>query len=147
MAILLRITAGVSVAWAVLLLAFPAQLTATPPDALTLTLVYSLAAGHLGLAATFAWAARQPAANIALVAIAIAFVAARVIIDLVGLLGTLPPRPAVFFLFDLMVGFALLVGLLEALPRMVSAARADRARTVAQGSSPQASRASPASRD
>lgn len=114
---LLRISAAQALAWAVLLLAAPQWVAGGPPDPLALTLGHDWAAAQLVLAGLFYWAARNPAANLPIIVAAIVTTAGRVVVDLVGLLGPLPPAPGVFFVADLLLGFALLVGLLEALPR------------------------------
>lgn len=115
MATLLRINALVSLAWAGVLFVTPAEFAAGP---LARTLAQLLAAHYATLAGLCIWAARAPANHIAIVVAAIATSAARIVIDLVGLLGDLPPEPAVYFVVDLLVAVALLVGLLEALPRL-----------------------------
>lgn len=122
MASLLRLAALVNVLWAALLFAAPAPFQT---GALAETLAHLLAAHLAALAGLYLWAARRPHEHIAIVVAAIAVTAARVILDLVGLLGELPAEPAVYFVVDLLIGFALLVGLLEALPRTLSRRRDD----------------------
>jgi hypothetical protein len=121
--ILLRITAVVGLAWSGLLLFAPQALTGGPPDPVLRALAGSLAAVLVILAAAFLRASSEPESDLFTVGLAIATVASRVVIDLWGLLGDLPPEPALYFLVDLIVGFALLVGLLEALPRTVARSR------------------------
>ena len=120
MTILLRITAAFSALWSVLLF-FALPLAAggevTP---LAATLAHTLAIAHLALAAIFTVASSDPPAHVPHIAVGIAFLAARVVADLVGVLGALPSQPALVFLIDLMIAFALVVGLLEALPRTVA---------------------------
>lgn len=120
MATLLRLAALANVLWAVLLFAGPEPFQAGP---LAETLAHLLAAHLAALAGLYLWAARTPHEHIAIVVAAIAATAARVILDLVGLLGDLPAEPAVYFVVDLLIGFALLVGLLEALPRTLARRR------------------------
>ncbi len=121
MSALLCATAAVAVAWAILLVVAPQLLGDNPPSALTLVLGYSLAATQAILAVAFLRAARNPARDLFTCGLAIALVSTHVVVDLWGLLGTLPPTPSFYFLIDLIVAFALLVGLLEALPRTVAA--------------------------
>lgn len=121
MSALLCATAAVAAAWALLLVVAPQLLADSPPSALTLVLGYSLAATQSILAVAFVRAARKPSRELFTCGLAIALVSAHVLIDLWGLLGSLPPTPSLYFLIDLIVAFALLVGLLEALPRTVAA--------------------------
>lgn len=114
---LLRISAALALIWSALLLTAPSWLAGGAIDPLALTLGHGWAAAQIVLACLFLWAARDPQAHVAIVIAAIATTAGHVLVDLVGLLGSLPPAPGVFFVADLLVAFALLVGLLEALPR------------------------------
>ena len=123
MTVLLRITAAVAVVWSGVMLFALEGLAAAPVEPLLRTVAASLAAALLALAAAFVRASRAPSGDLFTVGLAIATVAARVVIDLWSLLGDLPPQPALYFLIDLVVAFALLVGLLEALPRTVAATR------------------------
>lgn len=123
MTILLRITAVVGLAWSFLLLCAPQALTGGPPDPVLRTLAAFLATVLAILAAAFLRASGEPEGDLFTCGLAIATVATRVVIDLWGLLGDLPPEPALYFLVDLIVGFALLVGLLESLPRTVARSR------------------------
>jgi len=116
--ILLRLTALVCLAWSVLLLAgkdvlFPAQL-ASP---VLRGLANGLGIANAVLAYLFAYAARAPAANRGAVYAAIMLVALRTANDLYELLVLLPADRALLSLGDLVLNLALLVGLLEALPR------------------------------
>lgn len=123
MGLLLRVSALVSLTWAALLAIPPDALTDLPPTPLSRTFGHTLVAYNATLAGLFLWAARAPHRNMPAIVVAIATTAARIVVDLIGLLGDLPPSPAVYFVVDLLVGVALLVGLLEALPRTVAAMR------------------------
>jgi len=121
---LLRITAVVNVLWAGLLLAAPHLLTEGVPAPVTETLGYLVACHSLTLAGLCWYGARAPHLNLPVIVAATTMAAAHILVDLVGLLGALPPEPAVFFVVDLLVHVALLVGLLESLPRTIAQRRA-----------------------
>ncbi len=114
---LLRICAAQALAWAGLLFLGPHWLASGPVDPLARTFGYAWASAQVVLAVLFLRGARAPVGHLHLVVAAIGLTASRVVVDLVGLLGPLPPEPGVYFVADLLVAFALLVGLLEALPR------------------------------
>lgn len=124
---LLRICAAQALVWAGLLFVAPEWLADGPIDPLGRTLGHGWASAQIVLAALFLWGARAPVSHIPVVVAAIGLTATRVLVDLVGLLGPLPPQPGVYFVADLLVGFALLVGLLEALPRTLPGRASDEA--------------------
>jgi hypothetical protein len=120
--ILLRIAAAVSLAWAVLLLGaknavfFAAQLTP-----LVRAFANGLGIAHLVLAYIFWHAARAPAANRGAIYGAIMLMVLKTANDLYEMLVLLSGRQALISLADLVFSVALLVGILEALPRMLAA--------------------------
>lgn len=116
---LLVITAFLTGAWGLLFVGGLALLGGDPTNALTVTMARSGGAMALVLAVLFAWASREPRGHLAIVYAAIALMACKILTGLVGLLGTLPPQPSVFYLIDLLASVALLVGLLESLPRLL----------------------------
>jgi hypothetical protein len=121
---LLKVTAVVSLLWAVLLLAF--KELAFPPNDLT-PLVRALANG-LGtasgaLAFLFWYAASDPPAHRDAVYTAIVLQLGKALNDVYEVLRLLPPEQALVSLLDLFVSVALLAALLEALPRTLAAAR------------------------
>jgi len=117
---LLRIAAVVSLAWAVVLLAFKKELFAgafLPP--LGRALANGLAVTQLVLAYIFWHAAAAPAANRGTIYAAIILMALRTANDLYQLLVLLPPEQALISLADLVVSVGILVAVLEALPRLL----------------------------
>lgn len=120
MSVLLRISAAVSLAWAVLLALLN---QAVPPGQVT-PLARALANG-LGIASgvlayIFWYAARAPASNRAAIYGAIMLMVLKTANDLYEMLVLLPPDQALISLADLVFSVALLVGILEALPRTLS---------------------------
>ncbi len=121
MGVLLWIAAAVSLAWAVVLLALKDTLfgaAALPP--LGRAFANGLGMVQLVLAYVFGYAARAPATNRGAVYAAIMLMALRTANDLYQLLVLLPPQQALISLADLVLSVALLVGILEALPRMLA---------------------------
>jgi hypothetical protein len=119
--VLLRIAAVVSLAWAVVLLALKDRLFGTagmPP--LGRAFANGLGITQLVLAYVFWYAARAPATQRGAVYAAIIWMALRTANDLYQLLVLLPPDQALISLADLVLSVALLVGILEALPRMLA---------------------------
>lgn len=121
MGVLLRIAAFVSFAWAVVLLAFKKELF----GAAALTPLGQAFANGLGIAQlvfayVFLYAAAAPATQRGAIYAAIMLMALRTANDLYQLLVLLPPDQALISLADLVVSVALLVGILEALPRLVA---------------------------
>ena len=127
MSALLRIAAGVSLAWAVVLLAFKRELFVgafMPP--LGRAFANGLAVTQLVLAYVFWYAAAAPAANRGAIYAAIMLMALRTGNDLYQLLVLLPPEHALISLADLVLSVGLLVGVLEALPRVLAEETGDR---------------------
>jgi hypothetical protein len=118
--VLLRIAAAFSLAWGVALLAFKNDLldaAALPP--LGRAFANGLGIAHVVYAYVFWYAARAPAAHRGVIYGAIMLMALRTANDLYQLLVLLPPEQALISLFDLVVSVALLVGILESLPRVL----------------------------
>jgi hypothetical protein len=118
--VLLRIAAAFSLAWAVALLAFKTELfdAATLPS-LGRAFANGLGIAHVVYAYVFWYAASAPAANRGVIYGTIMLMALRTANDLYQLLVLLPPEQALISLFDLVVSVALLVGILESLPRVL----------------------------
>ena len=126
MATLLRITAAVSLAWAVLLFGLDGLgLMPAPLSVLERALANGLAIANLAFALLFWSAARQPAANRSALYAALLLLVLKTANDLYELLILLPGDQALVSLGDLVVSVALLVGILEALPRTLRAEPAD----------------------
>lgn len=122
---LLRITGILGLGWAVLLLLFKDQvITAEQLSPLVRALANGLGIANLVLAYVFWRAAGDPAANRSAVYAAIILLALKVANDLYELLVLLPASQATVSLVDLVASLALLVGILEALPRTLAAGRA-----------------------
>jgi hypothetical protein len=118
--LLLRLTALLSASWTVLLLGRKELVIgAALLSPMVCALANALGIANLVLAAVFWGAARDPAANRRTVYAAIAWLALKVASDLYDLLVLLPPSQAVVSLVDLVVSLALLVGMLEALPKIL----------------------------
>ena len=126
MGVLLRIAAVFSLCWAVLLLAVKEPLFgAAALSPLARAFANGLAITQLVFAFVFWYAAAAPQANRAAIYAAIMWMALRTANDLYQLLVLLPPEQALISLADLVVSVALLVGILEALPRLVVRTGAD----------------------
>ncbi len=126
MKLLLRLTAAVALAWAVFLLALKQQ--AIPPAELSPQLravANGLGIANLVLAYVFWRGAGQPAAERGAVYAAILLMVLKAGNDLYELLALLPPAQAAFSLADLVISVALLVGILEALPRTLKSSKAE----------------------
>jgi hypothetical protein len=126
MGTLLRLAALSCFLWAVGLLALKEQLV-TPAE---LTPVARALANGLGLSQfifvyLFWNAARAPAENRPVIYAAIALMAFKAANDLYEILVLLPPQEALASVLDLMISVALLVGLLEALPRTLRSVSAE----------------------
>ncbi len=118
MGLLLRLSALSCLLWAVALLGF--KNIAIAPDQLT-PVARALANG-LGIAQLvlmyFFWSASAaPAENRVAIQAAIFLMAVKTANDLYEIIVLLPPQEALASVIDLMLSVALLVGLLEALPR------------------------------
>ena len=119
MKILLRVAATVCAVWAALLLVGKERWVAADElTPLVRALANTLGITYVALAALFAGAAFAPAANRAAVYTGILLVALNTVNDLYQLLVLLPPGLATVSLVNLAVNVALLVGLIEALPRL-----------------------------
>jgi hypothetical protein len=124
--LLLRIAAVFSLAWAVALFAFQRELSgaaALPP--LGRAFANGLGIAHFVYAYVFWYAASAPAANRGVIYAAIMLMSLRTANDLYQLLVLLPPEQALISLFDLVVSVALLVGILESLPRVLGRTSGD----------------------
>ena len=121
MTLLLRLTALLVLAWAVSLLALKGRLLGPGElTALVRALANALAIANLAFAYLFWHAARDPGANRGAVYTALILLALKLANDVYGVLVLLPPDEAVISLADLVLSLALFVGMLEALPRMLS---------------------------
>ena len=119
MKILLRVAALVCAAWAVCLLVGKERWVAADDlTPLVRALANTLGVTYVALAALFAGAAVAPAANRAAVYTGILLVALNTANELYQLLVLLPPGLATVSLVNLVVNIALLVGLIEGLPRL-----------------------------
>jgi len=121
---LLRVTAVVSLAWAVLLLGLKDYvLAAEQLSPLVRALANGLGTANLVFTYMFWYAAREPAANRGAVYGAIMLLALKTANDLYQLLVLLPANQALVSLGDLVLSVGLLVAILEALPRMLHPAQ------------------------
>ena len=122
MSIILRVLALASCAWAVLLLGVKDHvIDAAQLTPLTRAYANGLGIASLVLAAVFWDAARAPNARRGAVYSAIAFLTLKMSNNLYEILILLPPSQALFSVVDLVVNVALLVAMLEALPRTFAA--------------------------
>lgn len=120
--VLLRLTALLCVSWTVVLLGRKELVIgAALLSPMVRALANALGIANLVLAYVFWWAARDPAASRNAVYAAIALLGLKIASDLYDLLRLLPPSQAVVSLADLVVSLALLVGILESLPRILGA--------------------------
>jgi hypothetical protein len=120
--LLLRLTALLLLAWVVFLLALKGHVIA--PQELSVqvsALADGLAIAYVALAYVFWHGARDPSANRGAVYAAIILLTLKLANDLYELLVLLPAREAAISLADLVIALALLVSILEALPRMIKA--------------------------
>jgi hypothetical protein len=128
--VLLRLCALVSFVWAIVLVAM--QRGGIVPDAeltsLTRALANGLALTNVVLAYAFWYASSDPAANRGTIYSAMLLAALKIVNDLYEVLVLLSAEQAFASVLDLVVSIALLVGLLEALPRMVAEAREPQAK-------------------
>jgi len=121
--LLLRLTAVFSVLWAVLLIGCKqAVFGAQPLSWLAATLANGVAAAYAVLGWLFWRAARHPAAHRGSIYAAIGMFILKWAFDTYGVLLALSPDPAMISLADLIISISLLVGILESLPKMLSAA-------------------------
>ena len=122
MSAFLRASALVSLGWAVLVLGFKDRFIGADqlsPAARSVANAFGIA--HVVLAYVFWYAAGAPAANRGAVYAAIMLAALKTANDLYDLLVLVPADRALVSLGDLVLSVALLVGLLEALPRTLGA--------------------------
>jgi len=116
---LLRVAALVCAVWAVLLLVGKERwVVADDLTPLVRALANTLGVTYVVLAALFAGAAIAPAANRAAVYAGILLMALNTVNELYQLLVLLPLPLATVSLVNLVVNIALLVGLIEGLPRL-----------------------------
>lgn len=118
---LLRLAALLCSLWTIGLFGLREQIV--PADVLTpvgYTLINTLAVSQLAFTVLFLLAARAPRANLPVVYAGILLMAAKVIADLYHSLALLPPETAIFTIVDLVLSFSLVVGMLEALPRLLN---------------------------
>jgi hypothetical protein len=123
--LLLRLTALLVLTWAVAILALQGYIMAAEQlSPQVRAIANGLAVANLALAYVFWHGAHDPAANRAAVYGAMILLALKLVNDLYELLVLkLPAQWAAISLADLVVSLAFLVGILEALPRMVKADR------------------------
>jgi hypothetical protein len=120
--LLLRLTALLMLAWAIVLLALQGYIIAAEQlSPQVRALANGLTVANLALAYVFWHGAHDPVANRAAVYGAMILLALKLVNDLYELLVLLPPRWAAISLADLVISLAFLVGILEALPRVVKA--------------------------
>jgi hypothetical protein len=118
----MRLTAVVCLAWALLLLGLKDQImTAAQLSPLVRALANGGGIAHLALAYVFWQAAPDPIRNRGVIYAAIVLLGLKVANALYGILVLLPASEAAMTLVDLMVSLALLVGVLQALPRTLKA--------------------------
>jgi hypothetical protein len=123
---MLRVAAVFSFAWAIVLLGLKGRLLVSEHlSPVPHALVNGLAILYLVLTYLFWYAARDPGRNRGIIHAAIMLVALKTATDLYDLLVLLPPQVAVISLGDLVVSVGLLVGILQALPGTLAAARSN----------------------
>lgn len=125
----LAISSVIFMLWAAVLLLSPQTLLApeyasTHPGSVTL-----LALVHFVGAVLAAWTASNPRAHLLGIYSTMLLLLARWMADTYGVLVALPPEQAALTLADLISSLALLVGVLEALPRFVGAEAAGKDRS------------------
>lgn len=122
MSLLLRLTALLVLAWAIVILSLQGYIIAAEQLSPQVRAVANgLIVANLALAYVFWHGARDPVANRAAVYGAMILLALKLVNDLYELLVLLPARWAAISLADLVISLAFLVGILEALPRVVKA--------------------------
>jgi hypothetical protein len=117
---LLRVAAGLSLAWAFLLFTDPPQLAGDPIPLGAGSLSRGLAIAHLGFALLFWRAARDPRAERSIVYAALLVFALRAAIGTYEVLYVLHGRAAVASLIDMVTSLALFVGVLNSLPNTLN---------------------------
>jgi hypothetical protein len=122
----LRVVAAFCCAWALVLLGLRGRLLVSEHlSGVPHALVNGLGILYLVLTYVFWYAARDPAGNRGIIHAAIMLVALKTATDLYDLLVLLPAQVAVISLGDLVVSVGLLVGILQALPKTLAAARSN----------------------
>jgi hypothetical protein len=118
LSLLLRVAAVFVLVWGVALVGFKDRVFGLEPlQPLARSLANGLGIAYIALALSFLYAAREPARHRDAIYSAIALMALRMGNDIYELLALVPPEYALVTLADLVVSTAMLVGLLEALPR------------------------------
>ncbi len=126
MALLLRITAGISLLWALLLtLGKPFYLVGERATPLHHALANGLAIANVIFAFLFFRAAGDPPRERTVIYGAIALLALKIANDLYELLSLLKGPEAFPSMLDLIASLALLVGILQALPGTLAAGRGE----------------------
>jgi hypothetical protein len=119
--VLLRVIAALSLLWALVLLCFKDRaIDAQQLSPLARGLANGLGAAYLVLAYVFWYGARAPAVHRGAIWSAVILLVLKTANDLYGLLVLLPPGQALISLIDLVVSIALLVSVLESLPRTLA---------------------------
>lgn len=113
---LLRVAAGLSLAWAFVLFSDPPQLAGDATALGALSLARGLAIAHLGFALLFWRAARDPRRERTIIYAALLVLALRAANGVYEVLYVLQGRAAVASLTDMVTSIALFVGVLNALP-------------------------------
>lgn len=123
---MLRLTAAFSLAWAIVLLGLRGRMLVSEHlSPVPQAFVNGLGILYLVLTYVFWYAAHDPARNRGAIHAAIMLVALKTASDLYDLLVLLPPQLAIVSLGDLVLSVGLLVGILQALPRTLAAARSN----------------------
>ena len=108
-------------AWSAVLLWSPLTLLSAAHVSEHASLIACMAIAQFALAVLAGWSATSPCSRRAGVYTTILGLLAKWIVDIYGVLVALPPQQAALTLADLILCVALLVGVLEALPRIVGA--------------------------
>jgi len=123
---LLRVIAALALLWAFIFLGFKDRLLdARELTPLARALANGLGAAYLVLAYVFWYGARTPTVHRNAIYGAVILLVTKTGNDLYGLLVLLPPGLALVSLLDLVVSVALLVSVLESLPRTFATPRSD----------------------
>jgi len=117
MRVWLAISGGLFVAWTFLLLLVPTSLLSAAQSESHAGFILILALLQLLLALLAWWSALRPRRRHVGIYTTILALLVKWIVDLYGVLVSLPPQQAALTLGDLILSVALLVGVLEALPR------------------------------
>jgi hypothetical protein len=122
--VLLRVMAALSLMWALLFVGCKDRLLDVEQlSPLVRALANGLGAAHVALACVFWHGARAPTVHRGAIYGALILLVSKTANDLYGLLVLLPPGLALLSLLDLVISVALLVAVLEALPRTFAAPR------------------------